>query len=97
MPAIKPRDQRVVISCGGQAGMTAVYQRAKIGAKSGGLEKDAILCGIARTMEYKGYQFDIGSQRFFTKVSVVDKMWREVLPEGDFLHRQRLSRIYYNR
>ena len=97
MPAINPRDLKVVIVGGGPAGLTAAYQLSKVGAKSVVLEKDTILGGISRTVEYKGYHFDIGGHRFFTKVSVVDKMWREVLPEGDFLHRQRLSRIYYNR
>ena len=97
MPTVNPRDQKVVIIGGGPAGLTAAYQLSKVGAKSVVLEKDAILGGISRTVEYKGYHFDIGGHRFFTKVSVVDKMWREVLPEGDFLHRQRLSRIYYNR
>lgn len=97
MPVVNPRDQKVVIIGGGPAGLTAAYQLSKVGAKSVVLEKDAILGGISRTVEYKGYHFDIGGHRFFTKVSVVDKMWREVLPEGDFLHRQRLSRIYYNR
>lgn len=96
MPTVNPRDQKVVIIGGGPAGLTAAYQLSKVGAKSVVLEKDAILGGISRTVEYKGYHFDIGGHRFFTKVSVVDKMWREVLPEGDFLHRQRLSRIYYN-
>jgi protoporphyrinogen oxidase len=56
-----------------------------------------MLGGISRTVEYKGYHFDIGGHRFFTKVAAVEKMWREVLPEGDFLHCRRLSRIYYNR
>lgn len=97
MPEVNPREQKVVIIGGGPAGLTAAYQLSKVGAKSVVLEKDLMLGGISRTVEYKGYHFDIGGHRFFTKVSVVDKMWREVLPEGDFLHRQRLSRIYYNR
>ena len=80
MPAVNPRDEKVVIIGGGPAGLTAAYQLSKVGAKSVVLEKDAILGGISRTVEYKGYHFDIGGHRFFTKVSVVDKMWREVLP-----------------
>ena len=97
MPAVNPRDQKVVIIGGGPAGLTAAYQLSKVGAKSVVLEKDSVLGGISRTVEYKGYHFDIGGHRFFTKVAVVEKMWREVLPAGDFLHCQRLSRIYYNR
>ncbi len=97
MPAVNPRDQKVVIIGGGPAGLTAAYQLAKVGVKSVVLEKDSMLGGISRTVGYKGYHFDIGGHRFFTKVAVVEKMWREVLPEGDFLRCQRLSRIYYNR
>ena len=51
----------------------------------------------SRTVNYKGYNFDIGGHRFFTKVKAVDEMWREVLLNGDFLRRRRLSRIYYNK
>ena len=65
MPAVNPRDQKVVIIGGGPAGLTAAYQLSKVGAKSVVLEKDAILGGISRTVEYKGYHFDIGGHRFF--------------------------------
>jgi protoporphyrinogen oxidase len=58
------------------------------------LEKDSIVGGIARTESYKGYHFDMGGHRFFTKSSEVDDFWREVLRD-DFLVRPRLSRIYY--
>ena len=97
MPEVNPREQKVVIIGGGPAGLTAAYRLSKVGAKSVVLEKDSMLGGISRTVEYKGYHFDIGGHRFFTKVAVVEKMWREVLPAGDFLRCQRLSRIYYNR
>jgi protoporphyrinogen oxidase len=45
-------------------------------------------------VEYKGYRFDIGGHRFYTKISIVEQIWREVLGK-DLLVRQRLSRIYY--
>jgi protoporphyrinogen oxidase len=51
--------------------------------------------GIARTEIYKGYRFDIGGHRFFTKVPAVNALWREVLPDKQFLRRPRMSRIYY--
>ena len=50
--------------------------------------------GLSRTEEYKGYRFDIGGHRFFTRVGVVARMWREILG-NEFLVRPRLSRIYY--
>jgi protoporphyrinogen oxidase len=58
------------------------------------LEKDTIVGGLSRTEEYKGYCFDIGGHRFFTKVGAVQSMWKTVLGDS-FLRRRRLSRIYY--
>ena len=88
---------RVVIIGGGPAGLTAAYQLSKQSVDSLVLEKDYILGGISRTENYKGYHFDIGGHRFFTKVTVVNDMWHEVLPDGDFIKRSRLSRIFYNK
>jgi protoporphyrinogen oxidase len=90
------KDKKVVIIGGGPAGLTAAYELCKTGTVAVVLEKDGIVGGISRTVDYKGYHFDIGGHRFFTKVKAVDDMWREVL--GDkFLKRSRLSRIYYRR
>lgn len=89
-------DKRVVIMGAGPAGLTAAYQLAKAGIHSVTLEKDDVVGGISRTVDYRGYRFDIGGHRFFTKVRAVDELWREVLDKADFLHRNRLSRIYYN-
>ncbi len=88
------RDKTVVIIGGGPAGLTAAYELSKAGIKSTVVEKDGVVGGLARTVNYKGYRFDIGGHRFFTKVKVVERMWLEVLGD-DFLKRERLSRIYY--
>jgi protoporphyrinogen oxidase len=89
--------KKVVIIGAGPAGLTAAYQLCKEGVDSVVLEKDDCVGGISRTVNYKGYLFDIGGHRFFTKVKAVDEMWREVLGEKKFLRRSRLSRIYYNK
>ncbi len=52
--------------------------------------------GIARTESYKGFHFDIGGHRFFTKSAVVNALWEEILGD-ELLKRPRLSRIYYRR
>jgi len=86
----------IVIIGAGPAGLTAAYILSKAGRKSIVLEKDQTVGGIARTVNYKDYHFDIGGHRFFTKVESVEKIWKEVLgPE--LLQRHRLSRIYYNK
>ena len=88
-------EKDVVIIGAGPAGLTAAYVLAKQGVHSTVLESDSIVGGLARTEEYKGYLFDIGGHRFFTKVSLVDQLWREILGD-DFISRPRLSRIFYN-
>lgn len=86
----------VIIIGAGPAGLTAAYELAKRKTRSVILEKDTMVGGIARTAEYRGYRFDIGGHRFFTKVDRVMAMWREVLGT-DFLRRPRLSRIYFRK
>ena len=89
-------NKRVVIIGAGPAGLTAAYQLCKRGHKSIVLEKDLLVGGISRTVNYKNYFFDIGGHRFFTKIKAVAAMWKEVLGE-DLLLRRRLSRIYYKK
>jgi protoporphyrinogen oxidase len=89
--------KRVIIIGAGPAGLTAAYQLSKAGTPSVVLEKDATVGGLSRTVNYRGFLFDIGGHRFFTKVKVVDDLWREILGEEDFLRRNRLSRIYYRK
>jgi protoporphyrinogen oxidase len=92
----KTPNKQVVIIGAGPAGLTAAYELAKLDLNPVVLEKGDKVGGLAKTENYKGYFFDMGGHRFFTKVDEVNKTWREVL--GDtFLRRPRLSRIYYNR
>ncbi len=86
-----------VIAGAGPAGLTAAYELAKHGHHSVVLEADPIrVGGISRTDQYKGYRFDIGGHRFFSKSAVVNRLWEEILGD-EFLTRPRLSRIYYDR
>ncbi len=91
----KNHDKTTVVIGGGPAGLTAAYELSKTDIKSIVVEKDEVVGGLARTVDRNGFLFDIGGHRFFTKVKAVEEMWNEVL-QDDFLHRDRLSRIYYN-
>lgn len=84
----------VVIIGAGPAGLTAAYELNKQGIQTIVLEKLDKVGGIARTEIYKGYRFDIGGHRFYTKVDEVERLWYEVLGD-DFIEVPRLSRIYY--
>ena len=83
-----------VVIGAGPAGLTAAYELAKHGKKSVVLEQADKVGGISRTEEYKGYRFDIGGHRFFTKVGEVQQIWKEILGD-EFIQVPRLSRIYY--
>ena len=85
----------VVIIGAGPAGLTAGYELMKQGVQSVTLEKAEKVGGISRTEVYKGYRFDIGGHRFFTKVDEVKAIWAEILGD-DFIQVPRLSRIYYD-
>jgi protoporphyrinogen oxidase len=78
----------------GPAGLTAAYELTKLGISSTVLEADRQVGGLSRTVNYRGYRFDIGGHRFFTKVPLINELWHEILGE-DFMLRPRLSRIHY--
>jgi protoporphyrinogen oxidase len=91
---VNAANKEVVIIGGGPAGLTAAYELTKRHLRPIVLEKLDKVGGIARTENYKGYHFDMGGHRFFTKSAEVERFWHEMLGD-DFLHRPRLSRIYY--
>ena len=78
----------------GPAGLTAAYALGRRGRPGAVFEADGSVGGIAKTIEFNGFRFDLGGHRFFTKLALVERLWQEMLGE-DFLERPRLSRIYY--
>ncbi len=94
--AIRATGERVAIIGAGPGGLTAAYELQKIGPTyiPVVLEAGGLVGGIARTESHRGFRFDIGGHRFFTKVPEVEAMWNEVLGD-DFIKVPRLSRIYY--
>jgi protoporphyrinogen oxidase len=87
-------NEAIVIGAG-PAGLTAGYTLAKHGRNVLVLEQDPVYVGgISRTASYKGFLFDIGGHRFFSKSREIVDLWNEILPD-DFLERPRLSRIFY--
>ncbi|HEX9070291.1 MAG TPA: NAD(P)/FAD-dependent oxidoreductase [Ktedonobacterales bacterium] len=94
LPAKSP-DRSVVIMGAGPAGLTAAYELRKHGIPALVFEKDPdFVGGISRTVEHRGYRFDIGGHRFFSKSQEIEDLWTEVMGE-EMLTCDRLSRIYY--
>ncbi len=79
----------------GPAGLTAAYRLCQWGARPLVLEADPKhVGGISRTASFKGYHFDIGGHRFFSKSKEIEDLWTELLGD-DMLWRQRRSSIYW--
>lgn len=86
---------RIAILGAGPAGLTAAYILTKAGFLVDIFESDPVYVGgISRTVAYKGFRFDIGGHRFFSKSKEIEDLWSEILP-NDMIENARLSRIYY--
>jgi protoporphyrinogen oxidase len=79
----------------GPAGLTAAYVLSRRGQAGAVFEADGTVGGIAKTVEFNGFRFDLGGHRFFTKLKPVERLWDEVMGD-EFLIRPRLSRIFYD-
>jgi protoporphyrinogen oxidase len=87
-------NESAIIIGAGPAGLTAGYELVRHGVPATILEADGTVGGLARTVNYKGYLFDIGGHRFFSRWDEVNQLWHEILGDA-FGERERLSRIYY--
>jgi protoporphyrinogen oxidase len=88
-------EKDTIILGGGPAGLAAGVELSKKGFLVSVFESETQVGGISKTVEYKGFYFDLGGHRFFTKIDEVQKVWKEAIGE-DFRVTPRLSRIYYN-
>ena len=88
-------DKAILILGAGPAGLSCAYELSKQRYLSTVWDKNEVVGGLARTIEYRGYRFDIGPHRFFTKHDEVNALWHNVLGD-DALRVNRLTRIFYN-
>ncbi len=87
--------KNTIIIGAGPAGLTAAHVLAASGVPVTVLEADPeYVGGISRTASYKGFRFDIGGHRFFSKSAEVEQFWSDLLGK-DMLDRPRSSRIFY--
>jgi protoporphyrinogen oxidase len=85
----------VAVLGGGPAGLTAAHVLGLRGTQAAVFEADGTVGGIAKTIEFNGYRFDLGGHRFFTKLKPIQRLWEDLMG-AELLTRPRLSRIYFN-
>lgn len=88
---------KIVVIGAGPAGLGCAYELTKAGRKTHRvriIEKNSLIGGLSRTHEYKGFFFDVGPHRFFTKNKEVMVLWQELLGK-EFIEVPRLTRILY--
>jgi protoporphyrinogen oxidase len=87
----------ILIVGAGPAGLSAAWNLVRAGRKVTILEREPVCVGgLARTMQYKGFRFDVGAHRFFSTNPEITRWWQDRLP-GDFMRVKRLTRILYRR
>ncbi len=91
------KETKIIILGAGPAGLTAAAELCDNEKAVTIIEKDPhYVGGLARTVHYNGYRFDIGGHRFFSKSAEITQWWKDRLPE-DFVPVKRLSRIFYQK
>lgn len=92
-----PEDKKKIAIIGtGPSGLSAAWELMEKGNEALILEQEEFIGGLCRTFDYRGYKFDLGGHRFFTKQPEVEKFWQDLMGD-DFMTRNRLSRIYYHK
>lgn len=85
----------VCIIGAGPAGLSAALEVVRLGGLPRVLEASPVrVGGLSQTAEYRGYRFDIGGHRFFSKNSEIEALWTELLG-SEMIEVPRSSRIYY--
>ena len=70
-----------IIIGAGPAGLTAAYYLLKeTDIKPVIIEKDNVVGGLSRTVNFEGNRMDIGGHRFFTKNDEVAALWEKLFP-----------------
>jgi protoporphyrinogen oxidase len=91
MPLDKSVDNVLILGAG-LAGLTAAHELNQQDHQVTVIEADEKIGGLARTIEYKGFRFDLGGHRFVTNNPDLDSYVRNLLGE-DCLCVSRTSKI----
>lgn len=95
---MKSDKKKAVIIGAGPAGLTAGLELLK--SKKFAIEiieKDSQIGGLAKTVTYKDYKYDIGPHHYVTESKEIQAWWENIVKNDEFIKLKRLTRIYYNK
>jgi len=95
MKTIKRTKNKILVLGAGLAGLAAGYELVKAGYKVTLVEKEEAVGGLARTITKKGFRFDTGPHRWYTKNDMVNN-WMLKLLGDEVIKVPRLTRIYFD-
>lgn len=85
----------VVVLGAGPAGLAVGHELTANGVKVTVLERNEFVGGLCRTVDYKGFKFDLGGHRWFTKNEDLNNWFRRLMGK-EIVMVDRISRIYYS-
>ena len=88
--------EHVIILGGGPGGLATGHEVSTKGGRVTVLEKNDYVGGLCRTIEDKGYRFDLGGHRWFSKNEDLNNWFRHLMKD-EIVMVDRISRIYYDR
>ena len=87
--------RKVAVLGGGPAGLAAARELSAAGVHVVVLERAPWVGGLSLTWEHRGFRFDLGGHRWFTKKDWLQEWFLELM-EGELVTVDRISRIYFS-
>ena len=88
-------DEHVVILGAGPAGLATGHELSASGVQVSVLDRNDFVGGLCNTNVHKGYKFDLGGHRWFTKNEDLNTWFRRLMGD-EIVWVERISRIYYD-
>jgi protoporphyrinogen oxidase len=88
-------NEHVVIMGAGPAGLATGHELSVSGVKVSVFDRNDFIGGLCNTNDYKGYKFDLGGHRWFSKNEDLNNWFRRLMGE-EVVWVERISRIYYD-
>lgn len=88
-------NEHVVILGAGPAGLATGHELSANGVKVTVIDRNDFVGGLCNTNVYKGYKFDLGGHRWFSKNEDLNNWFRRLMGD-EVVWVERISRIYYD-